>query len=223
MSNAQVAAKRAAALRAVQLVRSGMVVGLGTGSTARFAVEEIGRLLAAGQLRDIKGVPTSRATRDVAVAAGVPVTTLEQHPAVHLTIDGADEVDPAGNLIKGHGGALLWEKIVASASEQLVIVVDPSKMVQRLGSTRALPVEVVSFGWRVHEPAMRALGAEPRLRVDERGDAYRTDEGHYIIDCEFPGGIRNLKGVQRTLRARAGVIETGLFLGFTPEVIVGAD
>ena len=221
MSDPQVEAKRAAAIRAVQLVRSGMVLGLGTGSTARFAVEEIGRLLAAGQLRDIKGIPTSRATRDLAAAAGVPVTLLERHPVVDLTIDGADEVDPAGNLIKGHGGALLWEKIVASASRRLAIVVDASKMVQRLGQTRALPVEVVAFGWKVHEPAMRDLGGEPRLRVDERGEPYRTDEGHYIVDCEFAGGIADPELVNRTLRARAGVIETGLFLGFNPEVIVG--
>ena len=221
MSDPQVEAKRAAAIRAVQLVRSGMVLGLGTGSTARFAVEEIGRRLAAGQLRDIKGIPTSRATRDLAAAAGVPVTLLERHPVVDLTIDGADEVDPAGNLIKGHGGALLWEKIVASASRRLVIVVDASKMVERLGQTRALPVEVVAFGWKVHEPAMRDLGGEPRLRVDERGEPYRTDEGHYIVDCEFAGGIADPELVNRTLRARAGVIETGLFLGFNPEVIVG--
>ena len=221
MSEGRQDAKRAAALRAVQLVQAGMVVGLGTGSTARFAVEEIGRRLAAGQLRDIKGVPTSRATRDVAAAAGVPLTSLERHPVVDLTIDGADEVDPAGNLIKGHGGALLWEKIVASASRRLAIVVDASKMVKRLGQTRALPVEVVPFGWKVHEPAVRDLGGEPRLRVDERGEPYRTDEGHYIIDCEFAGGIADPELVNRVLRSRAGVIETGLFLGFEPEVIVG--
>jgi ribose 5-phosphate isomerase A len=223
MTDSQTDAKRAAALRAVQLVRSGMVVGLGTGSTAKFAVEEIGRRIGAGQLRDIKGVPTSRATRDLAAAAGVPLTVLERHPVIDLTIDGADEVDPSRNLIKGHGGALLWEKIVAGASRRLVIVVDASKMVQRLGQTRALPVEVVPFGWRVHESVVRDLGGEPRLRVDERGEPYRTDEGHYILDCEFPGGIADPERVDRTLRLRAGVIETGLFLGLQPEVIVGGQ
>ncbi|HXV86556.1 MAG TPA: ribose 5-phosphate isomerase A [Gemmatimonadales bacterium] len=213
--------KRAAALRAVELVESGMVVGLGTGSTARHAVEEIGRRMAAGQLRDIRGVPTSHATRDLAAASGVPLTSLDRHPTVDLTIDGADEVDPRGDLIKGRGGALLWEKIVATASRRLVIVVDPSKMVQRLGQSRALPVEVVAFGWRVHETAVRELGAEPRLRVDERGEPYRTDEGHYILDCEFPGGIRDANAVSQALRKRPGIIETGLFLGFKPHVIVG--
>jgi ribose 5-phosphate isomerase A len=198
-----------------------MVVGLGTGSTARVAVEEIGRRLASGQLRDIVGIPTSRATRDLAAASGVPVSTLDHHAAVDLTIDGADEVDPEGNLIKGHGGALLWEKIVATASRRLIIVVDPSKLVPRLGATRALPVEVVAFGWRQHEAAMRELGGAPHLRVDERGDPYRTDEGHYIIDCSFAGGITDPARVHQVLKARSGVIETGLFLGFKPDVIVG--
>ncbi|HWP37678.1 MAG TPA: ribose 5-phosphate isomerase A [Gemmatimonadales bacterium] len=221
MTDSRVEAKRAAALRAVQQVQSGMVVGLGTGSTARFAVEEIGRRLASGQLRDVVGIPTSRATRDLAAASGVPVSTLDHHSAVDLTIDGADEVDPDGNLIKGHGGALLWEKIVAGASHKLVIVVDPSKLVPRLGATRALPVEVVRFGWPLHEAVMRDLGGDPHLRVDERGDPYRTDEGHYIIDCSFSGGIADAARVHHVLKSRAGVIETGLFLGFKPEVIVG--
>jgi ribose 5-phosphate isomerase A len=184
-------------------------------------VEEIGRRLASGQLRDIVGIPTSRATRDLAAASGVPVSTLDHHAAVDLTIDGADEVDPEGNLIKGHGGALLWEKIVATASRRLIIVVDPSKLVPRLGATRALPVEVVAFGWPQHEAAMRELGGAPHLRVDERGDPYRTDEGHYIIDCGFAGGIADPVRVHQVLKARAGVIETGLFLGFKPDVIVG--
>jgi ribose 5-phosphate isomerase A len=219
--DARADAKRAAALRAVERVQSGMVLGLGTGSTARFAVEEIGRRLVSGQLRDIVGIPTSRQTRDLAAANGVPVSTLEHHQTVDLTIDGADEVDPARNLIKGHGGALLWEKIVASASRRLVIIVDPSKMVPRLGSTRALPVEVVAFGWHVHQRPIRDLGGEPRLRVDERGDPYRTDEGHYILDCGFTGGIADPVAVDRAIRSRPGVIETGLFLGFDPEVIVG--
>lgn len=199
-----------------------MIVGLGTGSTAWFAVEEIGRRLAAGELRDVAGVPTSRATRDHAAALGIPLTTLEEHPQVDLTIDGADEVDPQGNLIKGHGGALLWEKIVAAASRRLVIVVDPSKRVSRLGTTRALPVEVVAFGWNTHEAAIRALGAAPVLRRTPSGGPVVTDEGHYIVDCSFPGGIPDLEAVEQALKRRPGVVETGLFLGFRPEVIVGA-
>lgn len=222
MSEARADAKRAAALRAVELVRSGMVVGLGTGSTAWFAVQEIGRRLAANELRDIVGIPTSRATRDHAEAVGIRLGTLEDRPFVDLTIDGADEVDPQGNLIKGHGGALLWEKIVATASRRLVIVADPSKLVPRLGSSRALPVEVVTFGWGTHQSVIRDLGAEPGLRRTASGEPVRTDEGHFILDCQFAAGISDPQAVERVLRGRPGVVETGLFLGFKPEVIVGA-
>ena len=222
MSEARADAKRAAALRAVELVRSGMVVGLGTGSTAWFAVQEIGRRLAANELRDIVGIPTSRATRDHAEAVGIRLGTLEDRPFVDLTIDGADEIDPKGNLIKGHGGALLWEKIVATASRKLVIVADPSKLVLRLGISRALPVEVATFGWGTHLAAIRDLGAEPGLRRTASGEPVRTDEGHCILDCQFPAGIEDPGAVERALRSRPGVVETGLFLGFKPEVIVGA-
>jgi ribose 5-phosphate isomerase A len=221
MNDVAAEAKRAAAIEAVGQVRSGMVVGLGTGSTARFAVEEIGRRLVAAELRGVRGIPTSVSTREQATRSGIPLVTLEEQPVIDLTIDGADEVDGTGNLIKGHGGALLWEKIVAGASKMLVIVVDPSKLVERLGSTRALPVEVVRFGWKTHEDAIRALGAEPALRRNPAGDPLTTDEGHYLIDCTFPGGIGDPKAVHRTLKARVGVVETGLFLGFRPKLIVG--
>jgi ribose 5-phosphate isomerase A len=214
-------AKRAAALNAVALVRSGMALGLGTGSTARFAVEEIGRRLRQGELQGIVAVPTSVATREQAGELGIPLTTLEERPSLDLTIDGADEVDPRGNLIKGHGGAMLWEKIVAGASQKLVIVVDKSKLVKRLGSTRSLPVEVARFGWKTHEAAIRALGATPTLKRDELGQPVRTDEGHYIIQCAFPDGIADAELVERSLKRRPGVVETGLFLGFHPEVVVG--
>jgi len=214
-------AKRRAALQAATRVESGMVVGLGTGSTARFAVEEIGRRLKAGELRDVVGVPTSLATREQATRLGIPLTTLNDHPALDLTIDGADEVDPDGNLIKGHGGALLWEKIVASASKKLIIVVDPRKRVKRLGTTCALPVEIVRFGWTTHEAAIRDLGASPSLKRGADGQPVSTDEGHYIMHCAFPGGIADPQAVDLALKRRPGVVETGLFLGFRPEVIVG--
>ena len=221
MSDPAAEAKRQAGLKAVAMVRSGMVLGLGTGSTARFAVEEIGRRLRAGELEDIVGVPTSLATRQQATQLGIPLATLEEQPALDLTIDGADEVDPDGNLIKGHGGALLWEKIVASASRKLAIVVDPGKLVKRLGTKYALPVEVVRFGWKTHEAAIRELGAEPALKRNAAGEPVSTDEGHYIIHCTFPGGIPDPEAVDRALKRRPGVVETGLFLGFRPEVIVG--
>ena len=213
--------KRRAAEQAVENVRSGMVVGLGTGSTAKFAVEAIGRKLKHGELSDIVGIPTSIQTRDLAESVGVPLTTLNERPAIDLTIDGADEIDPEGNLIKGGGGALLWEKMVATASRQLFIVADESKLVTRLGESFPLPVEVIGFGWRTHEAPLREIGAEPVLRLDASGDPYVTDEGHYIIDCRFPGGITDLEAVHDTVGKRPGVVETGLFLNMSPQVIIG--
>jgi ribose 5-phosphate isomerase A len=210
-----------AAEEAVSRVRSGMVLGLGTGSTAALAVEAIGRKLAEGELVDLVGIPTSNRTRDQAHALGVPLTTLEEHPKVDLTIDGADEVDAQGNLIKGGGGALLWEKIVAAATALYIIVVDESKLVERLGAGVAVPIEVMPFGWRTHLESMRALEGDPTLRRDDAGQPYLTDGGHYIIDVAFSGGMDDPYAVDRVLRDRPGVVETGLFLGMEPCVIVG--
>jgi ribose 5-phosphate isomerase A len=218
--SAQDEAKRNAARAAVDRIASGMVVGLGSGSTSALAVDELGRRLASGALRDIVGVPTSTATREQATRLGIPLGTLEEHPQLDLTMDGADEVDPDGNLIKGLGGALLREKMVATASRRLVIMVDPSKLVARLGMRSPLPVEVVTFGVGSHGPTIRALGAEPVLRM--AGDQpYRTDEGHLVLDCRFAGGIADPRRVQSVLRGRPGIVETGLFLGLRPEVVVG--
>ena len=218
---AQSAPKRRAAEEAVAHVQSGMVLGLGTGSTAALAVEAIGRKLADGELTDIVGIPTSTRTRDQAHSLGIPLTTLEEHPVVDLTIDGADEVDPQGNLIKGGGGALLWEKIVAAATRLYIIVVDESKLVERLGAGTAVPIEVMPFGWGTHLEPMRALGGEPTLRCDDVGEPYLTDGGHYIIDVAFAGGIDDPNAVDHALRGRPGIVETGLFLGMEPRVIVG--
>lgn len=215
-----VAAKRDAAERALEHVRSGMTLGLGTGSTAALVVEAIGRRLADKELRDIVGVPTSRRTSELAELVGIRLTSLDDVGGVDLTIDGADEVDPQGNLIKGHGGALLWEKIVAVHSRKYVIVVDESKLVQRLGERFAVPVEVVPFGWRTHVDVVRGLGGHATLRT-ESSEPYRTDSGHYILDCHFAGGIADAPALERALRARPGVVETGLFLDMHPVVIVG--
>lgn len=212
--------KRQAAERAVLEVRSGMAVGLGTGSTAAFAVALLGERLARGEVRDIVGVPTSTRTAELARAARIPLVTLDDRPIVDLTIDGADEVDRDGNLVKGHGGALLWEKIVAAASRRYLIIVDETKLVERLGQRVAVPVEVVPFGWKTHLDPIRGLGAEPVLRIDH-GEPFRTDEGNYILDCRFTGGLEDPAGVQEALRRRPGVVETGLFLGMRPQVIVG--
>jgi ribose 5-phosphate isomerase A len=213
--------KRRAAAEAVRRVASGMVIGLGTGSTAAFAVEAIGDRLARGEIRDLVAIPTSNRTRELALRRGIPLTTLNERPHVDLTIDGADEVDPHGNLIKGGGGALLWEKIVAAATTTYLIIVDRSKLVPVLGRRAPLPLEVMPFGWRTHVDTVRALGAEPVLRMDERDEPFISDGGHYLLDCRFAEGILDPHFVDRELRARPGVIETGLFLGMAPEVIVG--
>ena len=198
-----------------------MVVGLGSGSTARLAIEEIGRRLARGELRNIRGVPTSRATRRAALLSGVPLTTLEHGARLDLTIDGADEVAPDGTVLKGAGGALLWEKIVASWSHRLVIVVDETKLVERIGQRHPLPIEVVPFGWSTHLEAIRALGGEPALRVTVSGAPYCTDEDHHIVDARFPAGIAAPAQIEGILLARPGVVETGLFVGYRPEIIIG--
>ena len=198
-----------------------MVVGLGSGSTARLAIEEIGRRLARGELHHIRGVPTSRAARRDALLSGVPLTTLEHGARLDVTIDGADEVAPDGTLLKGAGGAFLWEKIVASRSHTLVIVVDETKLVDCIGERHSLPIEVVPFGWTTHLEALRALGGEPALRVTASGAAYRTDEGHHIVDAHFPQGITAPAQIEGRIRAQPGVVETGLFVGYRPEIIVG--
>ncbi|MFW5951514.1 MAG: ribose 5-phosphate isomerase A [Gemmatimonadota bacterium] len=197
-----------------------MKLGLGTGSTARFVLEAIAARRDRGELEDIVGVPTSAATRTRAQALNIPLATLEEEPRLDLTLDGADEVDPALDLIKGLGGALLWEKIVAGASEHVVIVVDDSKLVGRLGTRSPLPVEVVRFGWRTVVGPVRAMGAEVRLREAD-GTVFLTDGGHFILDCEFPDGIEDPSAVDHRLHALPAVVETGFFLDLAGTVVVG--
>ena len=213
--------KRQAAERAVELVEDGMRLGLGTGSTARLVLEALAARRSRGELSDVVGVPTSVDTRDHAERLGIPLATLDEVPRLDLTLDGADEVDPGLELIKGLGGALLWEKIVASATERLVIVVDESKLVDRLGTRSPLPVEVVPFGWRTVVPAIEALGGEPALRRSD-GDPFVTDGGHYILDCGFAGGIEDPAGLEDALRRWPAVVETGLFIGMAATVVVAA-
>jgi ribose 5-phosphate isomerase A len=213
--------KRDAAERAVDLVQPGMVIGLGSGTTAGAVIEEIGRRLERRVLNEVLGVATSHAAQRHALACGIPLTTLEVHPELDLTIDGADEVDCEGNLLKGAGGALLWERIVAGCSRRLVIVVDHTKLVALLGTKYPLPIEVTAFGWSTHLATIRGLGSEPALRMGDGAAPYRTDEGHYLIDARFPDGILDPQLVMQTLRSRPGVVETGLFLELSPQVIVG--
>ncbi len=213
--------KRQAAERAVEYIQSGMVVGLGTGSTAVFAVRRIGELLAAGRLQRIVGIPTAEVTAREAERAGVPLGTLDDHPSVDVTIDGADEIDPQLNLIKGLGGALLREKIVAAASRRLIIIADDSKRVEQLGTRAPVPVEVVVFARRPVADYLASLGA----RVVERrkdGERFITDEGNLILDCHFPG-LPNPSEMAQLIRAQPGVVEHGLFLGMATEAIVAGE
>lgn len=214
--------KRAAAERATQWVRSGSIVGLGAGSTALFAVKRIGAMLASGEISNILGVPCSGSVATAAGELGIPLTTLEEHPVVDLTIDGADEVDPQLALIKGAGGALLFEKIVAQASRREIIVVDAMKLSPALGTRRALPVEVVPFGWRSQSLFLESLGGHPRLRRGADGKPFRTDANNLILDCQFEV-IRDPRGLGRALSERAGIVEHGLFVDLATDLVVAGD
>jgi ribose 5-phosphate isomerase A len=213
--------KRHAALQAAALLAPGMVVGLGSGRTAELAVQAAADRYRSGALAGIVCISTSRRTQELAQAAGLPMSTLDDHLEIDLTIDGADEIDPSGDLIKGGGGALLHEKLVASASMRFVVVADPGKLVDRLGTTRPLPVEVSRFGWKTHLEAIRRLGGKPHLREGPAGEPFLTDEGHYVLDCGFAGGIDDPEVLDVELKARTGVIETGLFLGMADDIIIG--
>jgi ribose 5-phosphate isomerase A len=215
--------KRQAAERAAEYVESGMIVGLGEGSTAAFAVLRIAELLHEGKLHGIFCVPCSRHVEVQARAMGVPLTTLEEHPVIDLTIDGADEIDPDLNMIKGGGGALLREKIVAQASRREVIAVDESKLSSALGTNWPVPVEVTHFGWRTQVSYLESLGAKPVLRLAGNDTPYQTDQGNLILDSAF-GPIADPAQLASRLGGRAGIVGHGLFLGLATEVIVaGVD
>jgi len=209
--------KELAGRAAAKLVCDGDIVGLGTGSTAHFAVVAIGERVKAG-LR-ILGIPTSDATAELARKLGIPLSTLDEHQTIDITIDGADEVDPHMNLIKGGGGALLREKIIATASTKMVVVADSTKMVPVLGKF-PLPVEIIPFAQAVLEKKIAALGATCKLRVRADGQPFVTDEGHHILDCSF-GKIANPPAVARALKEMPGVVEHGLFIGLARLAVVG--
>ncbi len=213
--------KRQAAERAVEFVEDGMVLGLGTGSTVRHVIEILAERRKQGALRSVVGIPTSRATEWFARDLGLRLSALEEEPRVDLTIDGADEVDPHLNLIKGMGGALLWEKIVASNSERFIVVVDEGKLVRRRGERSPMPLEVVPFGWNTQLSWLDHLGAEPLLRLAANGSPFVTDSGHFIIDCHFKDGIAEPNRLQREVKQRPGVVDSGLFLGLVDTVVVG--
>ncbi len=211
--------KRQAAERAAEFVQSGMLVGFGTGSTAIFATRRIARLFHDGQLKDIVGFATSKAVWKEAVRLGIPMMTEEMPHAIDLTIDGADEVDPDLNLIKGGGGALLREKIVAQASRRVIIVADDSKLSPRLGTLHAVPVEVLTFGRHSQLRYLESLGAQVEVRSNPDGSPFVTDSGNMILDCNF-GPIANPVELADRLNTRAGIVEHGLFLGLATDLII---
>ena len=216
--------KQRAADQVLGHIQSGMIVGLGAGSTAILAVRGLADKIARGELTGIQGIPCSRAIEAEARRLGIALTTLEDHPVIDLTFDGADEVDPALNLIKGGGGALLREKIVAQASRREIIIVDESKLSPALGTRWAVPVEVIPFGWRTQAAYLESLGALVHLRLDdEAGGPFQTDQGNLILDSAF-GPIKDPVGLGARLDARTGIVAHGLFLGLASEVIVaGAE
>jgi len=213
--------KRQAAEAAAGAVESGMVLGLGHGSTASFALRHIARRLAGGELHDVRGVPCSRAVERDALELGIPLTTFDSHPLLDLTLDGADEVGPDLHLIKGGGGALLREKIVAQASRRVVIVADATKCSPALGSRAPVPVEVLPFAWAALRPWLEALGARPVLRTDG-GAPFVTDQGNWIVDCRV-GPLSDPAAFAARLSDRAGIVGHGLFLGIADEVVVAGQ
>jgi len=218
----QEALKKKAGEHAARFVASGMVVGLGHGSTAIWALRRIAALLRSGELDDVVAVACSKQVERDATELGIPLTTLAQHPVIDVTIDGADEVDPACNVIKGGGGALLREKIVAQATRREIIVVDEGKLSPVLGSAWAVPVEVVPFGWESQAGFLASLGAEARVRPVAGGDPFVTDQGNLILDCDF-GPIADPVRLDRALAGRAGIVEHGLFLGLVSDVVVAGE
>ncbi|MCP5062769.1 MAG: ribose-5-phosphate isomerase RpiA [Ignavibacteriae bacterium] len=211
--------KKEAAHKAVEEIKSGMVVGLGTGSTVFYALHKIAELLKSGELKNIVGIPSSKHTEKIANEIKIPLTTFEEHQTIDVTIDGADEVDKYFNLIKGGGGAFLREKILAQASKRLVIIVDESKLSPKLGDRWSVPIEVIKFSYKLEEEFIKTIPGKPILRMFDNGEPVITDEGNFIIDANF-GRLQNPFELAEKLENRAGIVEHGLFLHLTNKIIV---
>jgi len=210
--------KKLAGEKAVDHIEDGMIIGLGTGSTIEYALRKIGKLCREGL--DIKGIPTSIHTKRIATEEKIPLTTLDENPVIDLTIDGADEVDSNLNLIKGGGGALTREKIIAFNSKKVIIVIDDSKIVKCLGIDFALPVEVVKFGWTSTKKTLEEFDCQVELRKVMGDEPFITDNSNYILDCEFER-IEDPAQMEIDINSIPGVVENGLFIGLVDEVIVG--
>ncbi|MEM8533915.1 MAG: ribose-5-phosphate isomerase RpiA [Chloroflexota bacterium] len=211
--------KRQAAERALDYVQSNTRIGLGSGSTARHMLRGLAERLADGRLQNVVGVPTSEATAALAHQLGIPLTTLDDCPQLAYTLDGADEIDPQLNLIKGLGGALLREKIVASSAEQFFVLADSSKLVMQLGEHTGVPVEVIPFAQTLCSQRLSDLGGQPKLRQNDEGKPFYTDEGNIILDCHFvtmadPGALNV------AIMAIPGVVDHGLFLGIATTAFI---
>ena len=212
--------KQASAQRAIEYVKDGMIVGLGTGSTAYFVVEGLGERVKQGL--KIVGIPTSERTAAQARSLNIPLATFAEYSSIDLTIDGADEVERSTlNLIKGLGGALLREKIVATAGDRLIIVVDEEKLVNQLGDHTPVPVEVTQFGWQATAAKLKKLGGEPVLRHASEDHPFITDGGNYTLDCKF-GKIADSQKLEKQIVETVGVVDCGLFIGRATAVIVAA-
>lgn len=211
--------KRRAADRALEFVSDGQIIGLGTGSTAKFAIEGLARLVREGL--SIQGVPTSVATERMAQELVIPLIGFDEAPRIDITLDGADEVDPSFNMIKGGGGALTREKLVALASTKRVIMIDESKLVSKLGTSRSLPVEVLPFAWSLSARLLGELGSVANLRQQE-GAPFLTDNGNYVLDCDF-GPIEDPAALEKRIKLLPGVIESGLFIGVADVLVIGLD
>jgi len=214
--------KQRAAEAALKYLVSDMVVGLGTGSTAEYFLQALASQIKSGALKNIVGIPTSRQTERRAQHLGIPIGSFAQNARIAVTVDGADEVGPNLNLIKGMGGALLREKVVAQNSDKMVVIVDASKEVRQLGTKSALPVEVTQFGFETQDAFLRSLGCEPTLRRSADGTTFVTDNANYIYDCKF-ARIDDPRDLERTLKARAGVVEVGLFVGIAKAALIADE
>jgi ribose 5-phosphate isomerase A len=212
-------AKQRVGEAALAHVKDGMIVGLGTGSTARFFIEAVGAAVRAGKLHDIRAVPTSVNSEKLAREAALPVVTFAQTSKIDLTVDGADEVAPDLTLIKGLGGALLREKLVAQNSTKFIVIADAGKLVTKLGTKSPLPVEVTPFGFEASERFLRDLSCTPTLRRNEGGEIFITDNGNYVFDCKF-SEIADPRDLNQKLAARAGIVESGLFIDLATMAII---
>jgi len=215
--------KKQAADYATQFIHSGMIIGLGAGSTATLALRRIADMLRTGELKDILGIPCSKIIEEEAIQLDIPLTTLEEHPVIEVTIDGADEIDPHLNLIKGGGGALVREKIVAQATRREIIVVDESKLSPALGTRWAVPVEILPFGYGSQLSYLESLGAQVKLRNRTDNTRFVSDQGNIVVDANF-GAIFRSKAIAAKLDTRTGIVGHGMFLGLATDVIVaGVD